>query len=286
MNVIVICVLVPEISNMDNMQTIIILSVVFFFISFLFSMIGMGGGILYVPILLFAGYTMEQAPGISLMLIAATSSAAFFTFLKNKKVDWKLALLIDPPTNIMAFVGGYFGALVPESFLRGLLAVILIIAGILMLKNKKTNMTPHIHADKWWYWHRNFHGNNYSVNIPLVLSATATIGLFSGMLGITGGIIKLPIMVILCGVPMDIAIATSTIMVIVTALSGITGHAISGTITWQTGLILGISALIGGFLGGKISLKTDKSKLKGIFGIVVLVIAVLIIYKLISNKVF
>ncbi len=104
-----------------NMQNLIILSIIFFIVSFIFSMLGLGGGILYVPILLFAGYTMEQAPGISLILIIATSSAAFFTFWKNKKVDWKLALLIDPPTNIMAFVGGYFSAMVYESFLRALL---------------------------------------------------------------------------------------------------------------------------------------------------------------------
>ena len=256
------------------MQSLIILSVVFFVVSFIFSMIGLGGGILYVPILLFAGYTMEQAPGISLILIIATSSAAFVTFWKNKKVDWKLALLIDPPTNIMAFVGGYFSATVPESFLRWLLVAVLITAGILMLKNRKNALSPHIHANKPWYWHRNFHGEKYSVNIPLVITATATIGLFSGMLGITGGIIKVPIMVLLCGVPMDIAIATSTVMVIATALSGITGHALQGNVSWQIGLIMASSTIIGGLLGSKVSLKTDKRKLKKMFGMVVLFIAV------------
>lgn len=62
-------------------------------------MLGMGGGILYVPILLFAGYTMKTAPSISLILILATSLAALFHFSKNKLVDWKLAFVMDPPTD-------------------------------------------------------------------------------------------------------------------------------------------------------------------------------------------
>lgn len=183
----------------------------------------------------------------------------------------------------MAFVGGYFSAMVSEPFLRALLATILLIAGTLMLLNKKKALSIDIHVDKPWFWHRNFHNQHYSVNIPLVLSATAILGLFSGMLGITGSIIKVPIMVLLCGVPMDIAIATSTIMVIATALSGITGHAIQGNVSWQIGAFLALSTIAGGFLGGKVSLKTDKNKLKKIFGVVVLLVAVHIVYSLWSK---
>jgi uncharacterized membrane protein YfcA len=106
----------------------LVLALVFFAISTLFSMIGMGGGILYVPILLFAGFTFKQAPAISLILISATSLAALFTFWRNRRVDWKLALVIDPPTDVMAFVGGYFSALVPEAVLRGILVAVLLVA--------------------------------------------------------------------------------------------------------------------------------------------------------------
>jgi len=262
------------------MEKMLILAGVFFVVSTMFSMLGMGGGILYVPILLIAGYTMDTAPGISLILILGTSLAALFTFSKKNMVDWKLALVIDPPTDIMAFVGGYFSAMVPESVLRGILAGILIIAGILMIKQKKVGEVK-IEKQGWWYWHRKFNADEYIVNIPMVLTATALIGVLSGMLGITGGIIKLPIMVLLCGVPMGVAVATSTVMVAVTALSGAAGHAASGTVDWKTGAILAVACIIAGTIGSKISLKIDKSKLKRIFGVVVLLIACRIIYKLI-----
>ena len=129
------------------------------------------------------------------------------------------------------------------------------------------------HRKHWWYWHRDFHGTSYQVNLPLVLLATACIGVLSGMLGITGGIIKLPIMVLLCGVPMDIAVGTSTIMVAVTALSGLTGHVITGGTDWKTGAILAVSALLGGIIGSRLSLNIDKRLLKKGFGIAVWLIA-------------
>ncbi len=261
------------------MEKLLLLAGVFFVISVLFSMIGMGGGIVYVPILLFAGYSMKTAPGISLILIMCTSLAALSHFHKNKKVDWKLALVIDPPTDIMAFVGGYFSALVPEPILQGLLAAILLLAGGLMIKKKDENQV-YQRPTKPWYWHRHFDGVDYHVNLPLVLTATAGIGILAGMLGITGGIIKLPIMVLLCGVPMDIAVATSTVMVAVTAFSGVVGHALHGNVDWHTGLALALAAVLGGLIGSRISLKTDKTRLKRLFGFVVLLIALRIIYKL------
>ena len=265
------------------MEQIFILALIFLFVSILFSMIGMGGGILYVPILLFAGYGMSHAPGISLLLITATSLAALYKFSRSHKVDWKLALVIDPPTDIMAFVGGYFGGLVPESILRSILALVLMVAGTLMLKKPSRAILPSVDKKQWWLWHREFNGSQYTVNLPLVLTATALIGVLSGMLGITGGIIKLPIMVLLCGVPMDIAIATSTVMVAVTALSGVAGHAIHSQVQWKTGLILAIVAVVGGLIGSHISISVNKEKLKKIFGVIVWLIAIRFLFQVIMN---
>jgi len=256
------------------MGQILLLALVFLVVSTVFSTIGMGGGILYVPILLFAGFSFKQAPAISLILIVATSVAALFTFWRNRKVDWKLALVIDPATDVMAFVGGYFSALVPESVLRGCLVGILMIAGTLMLKNNSRRTASEMQGGGWWRWHRSFNGVDYTVNLPLVLTAAALMGILSGMLGITGGIIKLPIMVLLCGVPMDIAVATSTVMVAVTALSGLAGHAVKGQVDWHLGLVLAVAAVAGGLLGSKISISMNKARLKKMFGVIVWLIAV------------
>lgn len=262
------------------MTSLVILGIIFLLASLLFSSIGLGGGIFYVPIMLFAGYSMNQAPGISLFLILCSSVAAMIHFWKNKKVDWKLALVIDPPTDIMAFVGGYCSPFVPEAVLEGLLAGILLLAGYLMVTQTTQKYTAKTILDlPWYYWRRQFNGVRYAVNVPLVLLATAGIGILSGILGITGGIIKMPIMVLFCGVPMDIAIATSTVMVAVTALSGVIGHALHGQVEWHTALVLSVMAILGGTLGSHISLKSNKAVLQKFFGIVLWIIAIIIIFK-------
>jgi uncharacterized protein len=260
---------------------ILILLPVVFAISTFFSMIGNGGGIFYVPVLLFAGISMKTAPSLSLILILSTSLSALFTFWKNSKVDWKLAFVIDPPTDIMAFVGAYFSSMVAPMYLQMILVGVLMIAGILMLKNPKLVNANQNTPNSRWYWKRTFQGHTYLVNLPLVLSATASIGLLSGMLGITGGVIKLPIMVLLCGVPMGIAVATSTAMVAFTALSGLFGHALYGNVDWKTGSMLAIVAIIGGFIGSNISLSINKVKLKKVFGITTLIIAIILILKVV-----
>jgi len=256
----------------------ILLAAVFLVVSAVFSMLGLGGGILYVPILLFAGISIKDAPAISLILIVATSSAALWTYWRNRKVDWKLALVIDPPTDVMAFVGGYFSWLVPELILQLLLAGILFVAAAFMLADRVLARPPAETAGRWWYWHRQFGELNYSVNLPLVLSATGLIGLLSGMIGITGGIIKLPIMVLLCGVPMDVAVATSMVMVAVTAAFGLAGHAVGHAVQWPLGLALAVAALAGGTIGSRISIRTDRTLLRRLFGLLLLGVAARILY--------
>ncbi len=259
-----------------------ILTLVFLFVSLFFSMLGMGGGMFYVPILLFANTPIHDAATISLSLILFTSLSALFVFLRNRLVDWKLAAIIDPPTDIMAFVGGYFSAYFSEYLLKAVLGCVLIISGIFMIKKgKPISICP---KDKrWWCWDRNFNGRSYRVNLFLALPITAGIGLLSGMLGVTGGVIKLPFMVLFCGVPMDIAIATSTVMVAITALFGLAGHIIAGHFDLSMVAPLALAAFVGGQIGSRLSVKTDKLRLKRIFGVVLIVIAVKILAELIRS---
>lgn len=257
-------------------MNIFILSIIFLLISLLFSMLGLGGGILYVPVLIFSKISIHNAAAISLSIILVTSLSALFVFLKNKLVDWKLALLIDPPTDVMAFLGGYYSVYFSEDILKFILVFALILAATFMMR--KAGLKTYSSSKKtWWIWNRNFNGRRYDVNLSITLPITAGIGLLAGMIGITGGIIKLPLMVLLCGVPMDIAIATSTVMVAATALFGLFGHVLVGHFDWNIVIPLGIAAFIGGQIGSRLSVKTDKEKMKKIFGFLLIVIAIKIL---------
>lgn len=245
-------------------------------------MLGLGGGILYVPVLIFSKISIHNAAAISLSIILVTSLSALFVFLKNKLVDWKLALLIDPPTDVMAFLGGYYSVYFSEDILKFILVFALILAATFMMR--KAGLKTYSSSKKTcWIWNRNFNGRRYDVNLIITLPITAGIGLLAGMIGITGGIIKLPLMVLLCGVPMDIAIATSTVMVAVTALFGLFGHVLVGHFDWNIVIPLGIVAFIGGQIGSRLSVKTDKEKMKKIFGVLLIVIAIKILLEIFNS---
>ncbi len=251
---------------------VMILAPIFLAVSLFFSMLGMGGGMFYVPILLLAQTPIHETSALSLSVITVTSLSALWIFWRNQLVDWKLAAVIDPPTDIMAFLGGYFSALVSEPVLKTMLVFVLVVAGIFMLQQSPARtLCPEGKA--WWCWKRNFQGRTYQVNLLITIPITAGIGVLSGMLGITGGVIKLPLMVLFCGVPMEIAVATSTVMVAVTALFGLGGHILAGHLSLAMMIPLALAAFVGGQVGSRISLKSNKAILKNIFGIVLIVIA-------------
>ena len=90
------------------MSRIVAVSVVIFAVAVLMAMTGRGGGNFYVPVLIGAGAPMHEAATTAQFVLASTAVAASLVFQKFKAVDWKLALVIDPPTDVMAFVGGYY----------------------------------------------------------------------------------------------------------------------------------------------------------------------------------
>src|SRR6056297_2818718 len=95
-----------------------ILMAIILLIAITMAMVGKDGGNFYVITLVLAGVAMHQAASTSQAIMLGTSVAAMLIFSKNKKVDWKLALIIDPPTDIMAFIGGYFASKIEGNSLK------------------------------------------------------------------------------------------------------------------------------------------------------------------------
>jgi hypothetical protein len=201
-----------------------------------------------------------------------TALAAALVFHKYKTIDWKLALVIDPPTDIMAFAGGYFAHYFSGFYLKVLFGFFLVLAAFFMLRPVKEPAGRG--RKRFGFWDRSFGGYDYRVNLWTAVPITAVVGFFAGMTGISGGSFKIPLMVLACGVPMRIAVGTSSAMVAVTALMGFLGHAAGGDFdpSWTIPLIA--TAVVGGFIGGKLSLKTRPARLKKVFAYSTLAAAV------------
>jgi uncharacterized membrane protein YfcA len=93
------------------------------------------------------------------------------------------------------------------------------------------------------------------------------------MVGIGGGILKVAAMVLLLGVPVDIAVASSSIMVGITAAGGLTGHLISGMWQWKTAIPLAVIVFIGAQIGSRISVGLNKKTLEKLLGWLLLGVA-------------
>jgi len=252
-----------------------IILIAIFSIAVLMAMTGRGGGNFYVVALVIAGQTIHQAATMGQFILMLTAFASMLIFHKHKLVDWKLALIIDPPTDIMAFVGGYFSGYVSGISLKFILAGLLVLAGIFMLLKAKNK--PTLNQKRFGFWHRKFGDQEYTVNLWLTIPITAAVGLAAGAVGISGGSFKVPLMVLLCGVPMRIAVGTSSAMVAVTALMGFVGHTANGHFDAQWAIPVACVAVLGGIIGGKFAMKTKPKKLKKIFAYTTLAAAIFMV---------
>ena len=253
-----------------------------FCIAILMAMTGRGGGNFYVPVLIAAGATMHEAATTGQFVLVATAVTALLIFQKHKTVDWKLALVIDPPTDIMAFVGGYYAHIFSGVVLKLVFAGLLVLASLLMLRPIQEQ--PGKNRRRIGFWNRQYNNCEYTINLWLAIPITAATGLASGMVGVSGGSFKIPLMVLACGVPMRIAIGTSSAMVAATALMGFLGHTVSGDFNPTWTIPLAVVAVLGGLFGAKFSIKTKPENLKRIFAYTTLAAAVFMFVNAIFSK--
>jgi len=245
-----------------------ITTVLVFVVAVLMTMSGRGGGTFYVPILVATGESMHRAAASGQLILLLTAAAGMLVFQKHRVVDWKLALVIDPPTDIMAFFGGYLSGYVDGTLLKFVLAGLLILAGCSMLIPVKDRQSPK--KKGLGFWTRRFGGREYVVNLWLAIPITAATGLAAGAVGMSGGSFKVPLMVLACGVPMPIAVGTSSVMVAATALMGFAGHMAGGDFHPQWALPLACAATMGGLIGGRFAMRTTPARLKTIFAVTTL----------------
>jgi len=232
------------------------------------STVGIGGGVMYVPILLALGMGFHEAATTSLFVILATSISAFFMYRRRKLVDWKLALALEPPTFVMAFAGGAAAGYIDEAPLKLTFAGVLILASFFMFRPAVENAPAP--AKRWGNWHRSLGNTSYVARLPWLMPATTIAGFVAGMIGISGGIFKMPAMVLVGNIPLRIAIGTSSLMVFLTAAAGLTGHVIGSPFNVLGALPLAVAAFAGGRFGATVSVRVKTSILRRFFAIVLL----------------
>lgn len=242
-----------------------------------FSMLGQGGGVLYTPIQVFFGIEFHAAAATSLVLIMVSSLSSTLVFRKAHKVDWQMGLALESSTTLGAFAGGWASHYLSDRVLNLIFSGFIVFAALFMLRDFARIRSCPPGPSTLFAWKRELNGARYCVNLPLALPIALVAGGFSGMMGIAGGLLKIPMMVLLFGVPMEIAVASSSFMVGLTACGGFAGHWLVGHVDWETTLLLLPIVFIGGQLGARTSLKINERKLKRGFGFFLILMAVALV---------
>ena len=149
-----------------------------------------------------------------------------------------------------------------------------------MIRLEITGVPRSVRSSRRFVWRRCVGDQVYSVDLVLALPLSMLAGLVSGMVGVGGGILKVPLLVLLLGVPLDIAIGSSALMIGLTAAGGFAGHLVNGHWDWKHSLVLAAAVFAGGQIGSRISVRVDKRKLKRGFGWFLLVVAALMLVRL------
>ncbi len=259
-------------------HTLVLLFFVFLAASAVFSMFGQGGGAFYVPMLLALSVPVYVAAATSQILILVVSLSSVLLFAKARTVDWKLVLLIEPPTNLGAFLGGYLSPYFPAGFAKLCFAGVLLIGAYSMYRPPRAGAVARAGSNHWWLWRRHDVITPYTINVLVLVPIMILAGFVAGMLGVGGGLLKVPAVVVLGGVPMSIAVGSSSLMIGVTALTGFIGHVLRGHFDLRLAAVLAAAVLIGSQIGPRFAVKTDQARLKRFFAVLLLAIAAWLVY--------
>jgi uncharacterized membrane protein YfcA len=192
------------------------------------SLLGLGGGVFLVPLLVVAlGLPMPQAVAISLTTVVATSSVVASRVTGRHLINLRLGMLLEVATAAGGLLGGLTAMALTPLLLQYLFAaVMLFIAAVTLARRNRRNVQLATDADPGWLGGR-FHDPQsgrvvtYRVKrLPLALAGSFVAGNLSSLLGIGGGVLKVPLLNAWCGVPLRVAAATSALMIGVTAVPG------------------------------------------------------------------
>src|SRR5579864_1997568 len=234
------------------MLTALLLVILGFVAGLLGALTGIGGGVLLTPILsLYFGIPIRQAIGTSLVAVITTSAASSSVHLQRHTTDIRLGMTLELATAlgaaVMAYLVGYFN----RNALEGLFAGFLLYSAVTIL-TKGSKGEP-VGDESSAFLGETAIPPYEPQHYPLGLAASLVAGALSGLLGIGGGPIKVPVMYIFMKVPLMVATATSNFMIGVTAAASAIVYYRRGDILVQYAAPLAVGVFLGSLLGARLA---------------------------------
>jgi uncharacterized membrane protein YfcA len=255
------------------------------------ALLGLGGGILIVPLLTLGfGLPLREAVGVSLVCVIMTSSAAAGVYLERHVANLRLGMSLELFTAFGALIGGSIAFLLNDRILALLFSVMLVYVAITMARGRRGAPEPeppvqelerddaaddpsvttpdpraaHSILD-------DLSGEGYRVrNLRFGIVGAVFAGVVSALLGIGGGLIKVPLMHLSMGVPLKVATATSNMMIGITAAASAIIYLIRGGIDPYVAGPTAIGVFLGATAGTRVANRINVRYLRLLFVVVLL----------------
>lgn len=254
---------------------------------FLGALLGLGGGIIIVPVLtLFYGVDIRYAIAASLISIVATSSGAAAGYLKDSLTNLRLAVLLEVGTVLGAVVGFLLASVVQQKHLFLLFGSFLMFSAFMMLRRREEHLTTinHPWAEKLKldgsFPNEQGHWQSYKIqNVPIGLFTMFGAGVLSALLGIGSGIFKVLAMDGAMKLPIKVSSATSNFMIGVTAAASAGAYFLKGDVRPELAAPVAVGIIIGSLGGAKVMVKMPAGRIRKIFVIVLVAVSLQMITK-------
>ncbi|HYT00486.1 MAG TPA: sulfite exporter TauE/SafE family protein [Thermoplasmata archaeon] len=274
---------------MSPIDVLLLLALAAFLAGIAGSFLGIGGGVFLIPFMtLGLGIDIKVAIGTSLIGVIATSTGAASVYVRDHLTNLRLAMFLEIATTLGAIVGALAGLLLPSQYLFMVFGIVVLYASASMARTRETAKDRAYHAGEEnplskrlnlgsVYFDREDQGvYRYRVERPGAgFGVSAAAGLFSGLLGVGGGFIKVPAMNILMRVPMKAAVATSNFMIGVTAAASAFIYYSQGLVNPSLASMVIVGVFTGTNLGTRVLERTKAQQVRFLFAVFLAIIGVL-----------
>lgn len=248
------------------------------------SLLGLGGGIVIVPVLtLVFDVPFSQAAGASIVAVAATSNGASLSFRRRGLAHEGLALWLELGTVLGAAVGVLSLSVIAPEFLYGLFGVALLAAAWNMIRGRRDLSQSESRIVNDWHPALRLQSKDFEIKRPVIgTSVSFVAGAISSMLGVGGGVVKVPVMNALMGIPLRHAVATSSLMLGMTAATGALMYFVQGKLNFAIVAPIVAGTLMGSMISMKGFHKVNPLALRKAFAIVAVVVAIRMFWRALS----
>jgi len=233
-----------------------------FVIGLTLGLLGGGGSILTVPVLVYVvGLAPQAAVTASLMIVGINSGMGAFLHQRLGTLNWRVALVFGGVGMAASYLSASLSHLLPATLLMILFALLMLVVGGFMILSKP----PKNENREMRGWH-------------VIIASGLGVGTLTGFLGVGGGFLIVPALVMLVGLPIRQAVGTSLVVIAMNSLAGLLGHLNSGSIDLMIVSLFAIAGISGSLVGTRLTRTIKPEMLRTSFAVFVMLLAAVLLF--------